>query len=276
MSFLLKVVLIAFIGKQTTSFSSNQRVSSINSRCNLQRFSSSNGLNNNNENSNLFIRGVTSTRDSCMSIMKKPFNVIDFTKRISFDLKSFNILKTFQSVFLASVAFFLSIPPKIAHAAQEAAVKGWDLYGRVPNDDWLFSNWRLTDPNMLKRTLTETLRDELPSVFGNFKRKKRIHELISLGQGVGYFAVAILFTGLLYKGAVNSSVRRKAKLSAAGIGERSVGAIAKKGPVKGVLIDNMGEGWYDMEKNEGENDKDNKNDDDDDDEDEDKDVKKKK
>jgi hypothetical protein len=36
-------------------------------------------------------------------------------------------------------------------------VTGWDLYGRMPYDDWLFTNWRLTNPNLLKRTIIETV-----------------------------------------------------------------------------------------------------------------------
>ena len=31
------------------------------------------------------------------------------------------------------------------------------LYGRVPYDDYLFSTWRLTDPNILKRSLPEVV-----------------------------------------------------------------------------------------------------------------------
>ncbi len=36
-------------------------------------------------------------------------------------------------------------------------IKGWDLYGRVPYDDWLFSNWKLTDPNILRPSLAEAV-----------------------------------------------------------------------------------------------------------------------
>lgn len=34
---------------------------------------------------------------------------------------------------------------------------GWDLYGRVPYDDWLFSTWTLSDPNLLKRSFVEAV-----------------------------------------------------------------------------------------------------------------------
>ena len=44
-------------------------------------------------------------------------------------------------------------------AAAAAGVNGWDLYGRMPHDDWLFSNWILTDPDLLKRSFVETVRD---------------------------------------------------------------------------------------------------------------------
>lgn len=32
-----------------------------------------------------------------------------------------------------------------------------NLYGRVPFDDWLFTNWKLTDPNLLKKTYLEAV-----------------------------------------------------------------------------------------------------------------------
>jgi hypothetical protein len=31
----------------------------------------------------------------------------------------------------------------------------WDLYGRVPHDDWLFSTRRLASPDLLKRSFPE-------------------------------------------------------------------------------------------------------------------------
>lgn len=32
------------------------------------------------------------------------------------------------------------------------------LFGRVPFDDWMFTNWKLTDPNLYKRTYLESVR----------------------------------------------------------------------------------------------------------------------
>lgn len=32
-----------------------------------------------------------------------------------------------------------------------------DIYGRVPYDDYLFTNWRLTDPNLLRRSFPEAV-----------------------------------------------------------------------------------------------------------------------
>ena len=34
---------------------------------------------------------------------------------------------------------------------------GWDLFGRVPFDDFLFSTWQLTEPNLLRRTMQEAV-----------------------------------------------------------------------------------------------------------------------
>jgi hypothetical protein len=36
-------------------------------------------------------------------------------------------------------------------------INGWDLYGRVPHDDYLFSTRNLINPNLLKPTLIESV-----------------------------------------------------------------------------------------------------------------------
>jgi hypothetical protein len=41
------------------------------------------------------------------------------------------------------------------HVASKHAENEYDLFGRVPNDDWLFSTARLTDPNLLKQSIPE-------------------------------------------------------------------------------------------------------------------------
>lgn len=41
--------------------------------------------------------------------------------------------------------------------ATDKSVKGWDLFGRVPNDDWLFKTSSLLDPNLLKRSMVEAV-----------------------------------------------------------------------------------------------------------------------
>jgi hypothetical protein len=64
-----------------------------------------------------------------------------------------SVLKRLSLFAVAFVALIFS-----SSKAACAAIEGWDLYGRVPNDDWLFSNWRLTDPCLLKRSLTETVK----------------------------------------------------------------------------------------------------------------------
>lgn len=33
----------------------------------------------------------------------------------------------------------------------------WDLYGRVPHDDWLFTTSRLVEPNLLRRSFVEVV-----------------------------------------------------------------------------------------------------------------------
>lgn len=45
----------------------------------------------------------------------------------------------------------------ISNPASKGTIKGWDLFGRVPNDDWLFSTGRLVNPNLLKRSFPEAV-----------------------------------------------------------------------------------------------------------------------
>ena len=75
-----------------------------------------------------------------------------------------NFLKTISikwtNTLLVSLSGILMLRPKLAWASIASIKKfqnvdGYDLYGRVPLDDWLFSTWRLTDPNLLKRSYVE-------------------------------------------------------------------------------------------------------------------------
>lgn len=126
--------------------------------------------------------------------------------------------------------------------------RGWDLYGRVPNDDFLFTTGKLADPNLLRRSFVETVVDELPDMLGNFRRRKRINEVTSILSGLGYFAGGMLVIGILYKSAMNANaLRSKRDDATAGW---SASAISKKGPRQGRTIEGMGEGWIDMEDNE--------------------------
>jgi len=117
------------------------------------------------------------------------------------------------------------------------------LYGRLPYDDFLFSTSVLADPNLLKRTFVETVVSELPDVLGNFRRRKRLNELLVIGSGFTYFAIGIMLVGVLYRSAMDS-IAKKAARDDLGY---STSAISKKGPRKGKQIAGMAEGWVDME-----------------------------
>jgi len=183
--------------------------------------------------------------------------IFKFTQKSVSDITNISIPALTLRVRTAIIAFFMALLtiPKTA-IATSTKIKGWDLYGRVPNDDWLFSTWRLTDPNLYKRSLAETLKDELPQVFGTFKRKKRITELFRTSTGLGKVVLGLFCVGLLYKTAVVRRARRKSNSKSPL--SRSTSAIAKKAPTKGVAIDVMGKGWYDMERLEGEEDEEDK------------------
>ena len=151
---------------------------------------------------------------------------------------------------LAVWAAFLRIPKKVI-ASGGNNIRGWDLYGRVPNDEWLFSNYALTDPNLLKRSFVETVVQELPQVLDNFKRRKRINEILNIVSGLGYFSVAMLAIGLLYRTAMAANLKRSKMEESMGMGF-SASAISKKSNRKGKRIEGMGDGWVDMEEDDDE------------------------
>ena len=144
-------------------------------------------------------------------------------------------------------------------------VKGWDLFGRVPHDDWLFTNWRLTDPDLLKRSIVESVQSELPDVLGNFRRRKRISELSVLGSGMGYLAVAAVLLTFLYKVGMEANLKRISREDKARGFSQPTSARYKKSQRQGTEIKNMGDGWLDMEESVDDDKK--KTDDDDDDND---------
>jgi hypothetical protein len=103
-----------------------------------------------------------------------------------------------MTTILGSLFAILLGRPSIASAgvngAKAAKIKGWDVYGRVPHDDWLFSNWKLTNPNLLKMSLPEALAIEVPIAISNFRRRRRMVEfnrtfLTMSGLIIGLFAV---------------------------------------------------------------------------------------
>ena len=81
-------------------------------------------------------------QNSIMSIITKLFNIKLF-KHLTILLST--ILLFTKQAFAATAAAYKS----------STASNGWDIYGRVPYDDWLFTNWRLTDPNLLRRSYVE-------------------------------------------------------------------------------------------------------------------------
>lgn len=69
----------------------------------------------------------------------------------------------FPKLLMGVVATFTSFSKQASAAALDKAldvenVKGWDLYGRVPCDDFLFSTARLANPDLLKRSFAEAVR----------------------------------------------------------------------------------------------------------------------
>jgi hypothetical protein len=165
---------------------------------------------------------------------------VSFMKKEGVPLNILSVLGTVGRRVAMMTAVWFSFLAKKVHAA--GAIRGWDMYGRVPYDDWLFSTWSLTDPNLLRSSLTEAISNELPTVLHAFRRRKRINEITVSFTGIGVVAVCVVLMGTLYRSASFAN-SRNAKRRALG----SVSAISKKGQKKGKNIDDMGEGWVDMD-----------------------------
>lgn len=76
-------------------------------------------------------------------------------------------------------------------------VKGWDIFGRVPNDDWLFSNQKLLDPDVLKPSFVEAVTREIPYALGHFRRRKTLHYGVMWAQGMVVASAALVLLGFL-------------------------------------------------------------------------------
>ena len=168
------------------------------------------------------------------------------------------------------MATILTVPSRAQATASSVfstanKVRGWDVFGRVPHDNWLFTNWRLTDPDLLKRSIVESVQSELPDVLGNFRRRKRISELSVLGSGMGYLAVAAVLLTFLYKVGMEANLKRISREDKARGFSQPTSARYKKSQRQGTEIKNMGDGWLDMEES-ADDDKKKTDDDDDDDE----------
>jgi hypothetical protein len=197
-------------------------------------------------------------------------------------IKSFMSEKKIKTISLVFVVLLGSIllPGKFhkvnAAIMNNIKIKGWDLYGRIPHDDWIFNMWTLTDPNLLKRSFVEVIVHELPDVIINMKERRRFNELVTILSGFGYFAVAVMIVTVLYRSAIQTYQRRVEREDSIRGYKLPTSAVSKKAKKKGKQLDGMDEGWVDMELNaDDDNENNNKNDDDDDDDDDDIDNRKK-
>jgi len=189
-------------------------------------------------------------------------------------LKSYITKQKLKSISIVLLVLLGSIllPGKF-HKANAAImnnmnIKGWDLYGRIPHDEWIFNMWTLTDPNLLKRSFVEVIVNELPDVFINMKQRRRFNELVTILSGFGYFAAAIMIVTVLYRSAIQTYQRRVEREDSIRGYKLPTSAISKKAKKKGKQLDGMEEGWVDMELNaEDDNGSSKKNNDDDDDDD---------
>lgn len=160
--------------------------------------------------------------------------------------------------------------PKQALAAvggSSGLMKGWDIYGRIPHDNWLYSMWTLTDPNLLKRSIVESVTYEMPYALYNLNKRKRIDEVLNVVTGMSYFLFGVGAVSLLYRGGIRSYQNKVAKEDAVRGYKLPTSAISKKAPKSGKKIQGMGDGWIDMENYEDDDDGGNSNKDKDDEDD---------
>lgn len=106
-------------------------------------------------------------------------------------------LKSFTPKLAVLIALVTTWKSKAVQAAPKT-LRGWDLYGRVPYDDWLFSNDKLLDPNLLRPSFVEAITKEVPDAFASFTRRKVINEAIKFVRGVGYVGIGSIVIATLF------------------------------------------------------------------------------
>lgn len=133
-----------------------------------------------------------------------------------------HIVKLLRSSAIVLVAFLSAVLSRATKAA--ADIKGIDMYGRVPHDDWLFRTSSLIDSGLLKQSIVEAVQRELPEVLGTFRRRKRIDEALLVFKAIGWGAAAFMVIALIYKFAMLGALN---KIQDA-YGGRSISAVSKK------------------------------------------------
>ena len=235
---ILSIVSIVLALKCDNSYRTRSLTSSSSSviRCKPLYCSSnsiSNANSNSNSNSNSFPIAMTLIDKAHKQLLRLPL------------LNTKNALVLLLNTMLFIITTLMK-PSKVIAATSTILnkVSGWDLYGRIPFDEWLFSTWALCDPNLLKKSYVEAIVFELPDVMANLKRRKRINEILTLGKGFGYLIGAMFIAAIMYKGAMASQLRKINQKG--GDNYTPTSAISKKAARKGKEIDNM-DGWLDME-----------------------------
>eukprot|EP01031_Cornospumella_fuschlensis_P037818 gene37818-45941_t len=135
----------------------------------------------------------------------------------------------------------LLMKAKVSVAAVKSNIKGWDLYGRVPFDDWLFTTERLIDPNLLKKSYVEAVLNEIPAAYANFQYRRVIGEIMRFVKWGPVLVASIYLLTLLFKNTGKVLAERRAlwesvrgfdtPISAARKGQRHKGVAVKGGKI---------------------------------------------
>lgn len=128
---------------------------------------------------------------------------------------------------------------------KQGPIMGWDLFGRVPYDDWLFSTSRLIRPDLLRRSYVEAILQELPEVYSNFQRRKMINDSFMIVKGIFYFSIVVAVCAVFASLASDRIKKDRAREAAIRGFDMPISASFKGSSFKGRSI-RGNEGWIDM------------------------------
>jgi hypothetical protein len=128
--------------------------------------------NMNYPSSSFSLNSMSNTQSERRERVPLPALITQYIERMK-SMTSRNMINTIQKCSVICTLFLSTFLPTLLLNSRRAAaaaaplltvvtpvlksVKGWDLFGRVPHDDWLFTTRALTDKSLLKRSFLESV-----------------------------------------------------------------------------------------------------------------------